>query len=331
MKRVELAADMFQGAISLEKGDGWVRPWRIPFDQRGLFPSPGNRHQETARNVSCVRLRFATESIALRLSCLPNEAKRFFDLTINGKIVQTAAAEANEDAVTFRDLTAEDKVVELWLPLGYPAELRYLELDDETRAEVVPDPRKKWVTYGSSITNCGNPHSPACVWPAIVAREMGFNITSLGYGGQCHVRPMTARMIRDLPADYISLELGINVHGTASLATRTFKPAIIGMVQIIREKHPETPIAVISSVIATPHETTENAVGFTLQAMRVEVEDAVLRIVDVCGDKNLHYFDGTTLLGEADVDYLPDGIHPNPQGAELLARRFVGHVFGKIA
>ena len=27
----------WHGAVSLEEGDGWVRPWRIPFDQRLLF------------------------------------------------------------------------------------------------------------------------------------------------------------------------------------------------------------------------------------------------------------------------------------------------------
>ena len=146
------------------------------------------------------------------------------------------------------------------------------------------------------------------------------------------MRPMTARMIRDLPADYISLKLGINVYGSATLERRTFKPAIIGMVQIIREKHPDTPIAVISPVISPPRETTENAVGFTLQAMRAEVEDTVRRIVDVCGDTNIHYFDGRDLLGEAEADekHLPGDLHPSPAGADLIAHRFIDMVFVKL-
>ena len=28
----------WQGAVSLQRTDDWVMPWRIPFDEAGLFP-----------------------------------------------------------------------------------------------------------------------------------------------------------------------------------------------------------------------------------------------------------------------------------------------------
>ena len=56
----------------------------------------------------------------------------------------------------------------------------------------------------------------------VVARDQNFNLTCLGYGGQCHLDSMVARMIRDLPANFISMCLGINIQGASSLGPRAF-------------------------------------------------------------------------------------------------------------
>ena len=82
-------------------------------------------------------------------------------------------------------------------------------------------------------------------------------------------------MIRELPPDYLSLKLGINVHNAASMNIRTFRPAVIGFVHIVREKHPDTPLVVISPIFSPPRETTPNAAESTLTQMRVEVAEAV--------------------------------------------------------
>ena len=79
---------------------------------------------------------------------------------------------------------------------------------------------------------------------------------------------MVARMMRDMPADFLSMKVGINIYGSGSLSERTFQSAIIGFVQIVREKHPETPFVVISPIFSSFRETTRNAVGFTLEDMR---------------------------------------------------------------
>ena len=86
---------------------------------------------------------------------------------------------------------------------------------------------------------------------------------------------MIARQIRDTPADYLSLCVGINIYGGATLNPRTFGPSIMGFVQIVREGHPETPLVIMSPIYACQRETTTNAAGFTLEAMRVEVAHAV--------------------------------------------------------
>tara|TARA_Y100000031_G_C7872520_1_gene227018 strand:- start:10 stop:438 length:429 start_codon:yes stop_codon:yes gene_type:complete len=136
---------------------------------------------------------------------------------------------------------------------------------------------------------------------------------------------MLARMIRDLSADFLSMKVGINIQGSESLNVRTFKPAIIGFASIVREKHPNTPFAVISPIFSPPRETTRNSVGFSLSDMREEVTDAV-ELLKAQGDSNIHYVDGLKIFGPEYVDMLPDELHPDAKGYEVLARSFVDEV-----
>ena len=150
----------------------------------------------------------------------PNRLKtsRPFDITIDGDLVQTAEQPAGTETVGFQGLPSGDKTIELWLPQRHgPVRLRSLSVDDGAVVNAVPDPRPKWVTYGSSITHCAQASSPACTWPALAARMQGLNLTCLGYGGNCHIEPMLAHVVRDREADHIALKLGINVMGAASL------------------------------------------------------------------------------------------------------------------
>ena len=173
------------------------------------------------------------------------------------------------------------------------------------------------------------PSRPVCGWPAIAAREHGLNLTCLGYGGNCHLEPMVARMIRELPADFLSMKVGINIYGSDSLSPRTFQSAIIGFVNIVREKHPDTPFVVISSIFSPGRETTANAVGFTLADMRQEAAEAVDAMRDG-GDANLHYVSGLELFGPDLAHMLPDDLHPDAEGYKIMGRNFVDKVASKF-
>ena len=110
------------------------------------------------------------------------------------------------------------------------------------------------------------------------------------------------------------------------LSVSTFGPGIIGFVQIVREKHPDTPFAIISPFFSAPRESTVNcdfprSPGFTLASMREEVSEAV-QALQAHGDRNIHYFDGLDLFGPEYADMIPDGLHPDPQGYKVLAQNF---------
>lgn len=326
MRHVELDAGLFAGAISVESGDGWLRPWRLPWEQRRLFLSPGDGLLTRAACTSGVRLRFETDArqVCLHfdpLPAVPAVCLRdvfVLDATIDGEIVASSRVAPGGRAASFADLPSGAKLVEIWLPPEVPIAIRALEVDDQAQCRNVTDPRPLWVTYGSSLTHCVRAHGSARIWPATVARRRQLNLVALGYGGECHLDPLVAMLIRDLPAAIITLKLGINCIG-GSLNARTFPAAVMGMVRIIREKHPQTPIGLISPIAFPPHETAPNAVGYTIGAMRQAIRDVHQRLADA-GDSRLFHFNGLDIFSlEQMARYSVDQCHPNADGIDLMA------------
>ncbi len=329
MKTVRLTDRMFEGAVSLERGEAWVKPWRLPVAEKALF-APDDALPPRAEMPAGVRLRFATDARTLQLEVAPFPEPRSFDVTSEGKLLASVRIDSGAMLVTFDALPPGTRTLELWLPPFGPVTLHALRVDSGATVRTVPDDRPKWITYGSSITMCRTAHSPARTWPAVVARKRNLNLTCLGYGGQCHLDPMVARMIRDLPADVITLKLGINIQGGSTLSPRTFRPAVLGFVKILREKHRTIPIGVVSPIISPPRETVPNSVGLSLSQMRLELQDAVQRL-RACGDAHVHYFDGLKVFGESLVaDYLPDLLHPSGDGYEKLGANFARVVFDRL-
>ena len=243
-------------------------------------------------------------------------------MLIDGGYVASVVTQ-NKTTFRFEDLGSATKTVELWLP--QVGEFRFEGMNIDVSAELSEastNASPKWVTYGSSITHCSGADSPTTTWPAIVARTRGYDLTCLGFGGQCHLDPLIARVIRDREADLISLCLGINIYGGESLSPRTFGPGIIGFVKIVREKHPTTPIALLSPIFSPGREDTSNAVGFTLKQMREQVVMAVEKL-RASGDENTHYIDGLNILSSDSEHLLPDDLHPDNEGYGVTAKNLL--------
>ena len=329
----------FEGAVDVRAGDGYVRPFRLPVADLDLH------HPALVFMASCpsgVRLRVRTDSTSIALDVEQRFAPGFtvatpvYDATVDNELVASARAPGAEERVVLEGLPAGDKVVEVWLPMYPGIRVRSVEIDDGASAEAAPDTRTRWVTYGSSISHGMEAHGPARTWPATAARLLDVHLTSLGFAGQAHLDPLVARTIAALPADRITLKVGINVHNGATLRERTFAPLVHGFLATIRDGHPTTPITLISPILSPSREddvvtertlldgTTETLAGeLTLRQMRSILADIVDTRVRR-GDAHLSYLDGTELFGTdpADVDLLPDGLHPNGDGYELIGRRF---------
>jgi hypothetical protein len=250
-----------------------------------------------------------------------------WDLLVDGERRGRVRQDSASPRVEFQPLPNSDRLrrVEVYLPSQYlPVALRSLRIDAGARIEPWSDPRRRWVVYGSSITHAKEAAGPSETWPAIVARTCDLHLTNLGYGGQEHLEPMVARMIRDLAADYISLCVGGNVSGSATLSDRTYRAAVIGLVKTIRDTHPSTPI-VVTSFIYCVNDREPNKLGFDMPFYRGQTREAV-EALRRCGDEKLWFVDGPTLWGPADMHLAPDGVHPEAEGQHILARRYLAHV-----
>lgn len=235
--------------------------------------------------------------------------------------------------------TAGRRRVVIWLPHTAATELLGIRADADLAAAPVAAPR--WIHYGSSISHCSNAQTPMGVWPVNAAEQLGLHVTNLGLGGSAHVDPYVARTIRDLPADLISAKIGINVVNEASFTARTFTPVVHGFLDTVREGHPVTPIVVISPIACPVQEQHPGPTQFDSRGRAHHPDvarspgDGLLTLVDIRAalvsivvgrrrtDPNMWYLDGRSLLGEADVAYLVDGLHPDAAGYLAIADTFV--------
>ncbi len=252
--------------------------------------------------------------------------------------------------VRFDGLGTHDKELEIWLPTHSSVELRQLAVAEGASVTVPTRQRRRWVHHGSSISHCMDVSRPSRAWPVLAAHLAGVEVDNYGLGGQCQLDPFMGRVLRDVPADLISLKVGINLVNAASMTERTFRPALHGMLDSIRDGHPTTPLLVVSPIACPVVEhhpgptvpvardgrilfTTVQApaaarpLGLTLTRIRELVADLV-EVRRRAGDEHLHSMSGLELFGLADADELYDDLHPTEEGYRRIAERFVDRAFG---
>lgn len=310
----------WSGHVGLEHSSAGTIARRLTPNAPELFTSgPECNLWELAGMPAGVRIAFETDSTFIGGHCTPTNDLASIDIVSAGEIIGSMQADEN-GAFRFDGLSSEFKKIELWLPHYGLFQLRDLEFLANSIVRAVPDNRPRWTTYGSSITHAMEAHSPAQTWPAIVARHNDLNLTCLGFAGGCHLEPMVARVVRDLPADTISISAGINISG-GSLAPRTFRAALIGFVSILREKQPDTPLALISPILSAPRETFIEDSPWNLCFMRDEVRAAVAAL-NAHGDNATFYVDGLDIVGPDEAYIMSDDLHPNGEWQSVVASKF---------
>ena len=373
VREVELDRIVLRGAVEVERTPRGLRPHRLPSWARQQVPDLFMA--QTSAESAGVRLAFRTAATAIELdvsarrlapdatSDLP--ASRYA-LTTAGAVVAEARAVAGTrylftfddpsgriidgppSTVRFADLPAVETDYELWLPFTDAVEILALRAD----APIMP-PRHwdamRWLHHGSSISHGYRAEATTGTWPVVAALATDVALTNLAFSGSAMLDPFTARTMRDQPADFISLKVGINLVNGDAMRMRTFRPAVDGFLDTIRDGHPSTPIAVVSPIFCEPVEAaagptvqdptrpyewsiaggTEADVAMgklSLRSIRATLAETVER--RRATDPSLHYVDGLSLYGAADAARmpLPDNLHPGPDVQRMIGERFADQV-----
>ncbi|MEU0493127.1 GDSL-type esterase/lipase family protein [Nocardiopsis sp. NPDC006139] len=373
-----VTADLLRGAVEIRPTAHGPRPMRLP--RRALAQAPDPMMDHIAAQTSGVRLALRTRATVVELDALPT--KRTFtgapprpagvyDLLVDGRLtaqghvdggdtlvidMATGAVEHRRGpvgTVRFTGLPDRDKDVEIWLPHNeatIPVALR-------TDAPVAPAPaggRRVWLHHGSSISHGSDAAGPTATWPAVAALRAGVDLVNLGLSGNAMVDPFTARTLREVPADAISVKLGINVVNQDAMHRRAFGPAVHGFLDTVREGHPDTPLLVVSPIHCAIHEEVPGPTQMDMSALAegrlsyraggdaaaraagrlalADIRGELARIVAdrAADDPHLHYLDGLELYGEADAAELPlpDSLHPDTAAHRRIGERFADLALG---
>ncbi len=347
-----LTEQFVRGAVELETTTTGVLPHRLPAWARRQFPDPQLMTSEAQPSGVRIAFRGSATGVELRVVAtrqsypgVPPRPLGVYDLRIDGDLVGLTTAD--EGRVVFTGLPAREKLVEIWLPHHEQTELVSCRV--EGSAEPVLDGRPVWVHHGSSLSQGSNAASPSTTWPAVAAALTGHQLLNLGFGGGALVDASTARVLRDLPADVLSVELGINVVNADAMRMRAFTPAVHGFLDTVREGHPTTPLVVVTPLHCALHEETPGPGAFDLQALaggtvrftatgtpepgRLTLSTARAELARIVAqrqadDPNLHLVDGLELFGAADEAEhpLPDALHLDAASHLLVGERFAAHL-----
>lgn len=318
----------------------WAGAFEINTDRSGwqhfgrldptLFISPSTDGlEDRARMPAGVRATWTASSGRLIIEAEGSADSSPFDVLVDGRLVQRVSGAGRVRHELDLGTLRPDSTIQLWLPQF--GRLRVLEASLEGHhVSAVAETGSRWLAYGSSITHCQQAEGPSETWPALVARSNGWQLHSLGFAGECQLDPAAESTIQQLPADFISLCLGINSYNAAAFSLRTYASQVMGFTANIRKVHREVPIAVITPLLSLPREKTVNAVGATLRDYRAATAD-VVRVLQERGDGGIHCLDGEALFSAADCErFLPDTLHPNGDGYLLLAER-LGPLLAAVA
>lgn len=170
------------------------------------------------------------------------------------------------------------------------------------------------VVYGTSIQQGGCASRPGMCHTNIMSRMLDRPFINLGFSGSAKGEKIMAETIAQIenPAMFI---LDYDANAQVVGLRNTLKDFI----DILRSKHPETPILLVSRLpqageFHEEQEYIEQRYQFTT------IHLAELKRRRDAGDKNIHFLDGMTLFGDIASECTVDGCHATDLGFHQIAK-----------
>lgn len=209
-----------------------------------------------------------------------------------------------------------DFCVTLYFPLYQGVEEVWIGVDQDAELSAAPAlaSTKPVVLYGTSILQGGCATRPGMAYPAILSRSIPLEFVNLGFSGNGKGEPEVARTIAEIadPALFV-LDYEANVATVEQMAS-----TLPEFIRILRESHPAVPILVVSKIRFAKERFDNNMLAMHEGRKRPQ-QETVERFRQE-GDLNVHFYDGSDLLGDDFSDCTVDGVHPTDLGFLRMAQ-----------
>jgi len=198
-------------------------------------------------------------------------------------------------------------------PLYNGVKLVWVGLDQGSLVEAPPafEYMGKIVIYGTSITQGGCVGRPGMAYSNILSRKLDVQFVNLGFSGNGRGEPALAHLITQIEETRcIILDYEAN-------AGMSLKETIGPFLDILREKHPDIPILIVSKIRYA--NTGEGSLPYKNWMELRDFQRDLVKARRAAGDSHIHFLDGSTLLGEDYDECTVDGVHPNDLGSLRIA------------
>jgi len=198
----------------------------------------------------------------------------------------------------------------IYLPMYARLESLHISLSPASARIEPPTPYKldkPVVWYSTSFAQGSGSSGPSMSFPALTCRLLGVDLVNYGISGNREWKPEEAEMLSEIPA-------AVYIMGPILGDVQSMKVRYPKMVEILRQRHPDTPILLVTRLhtigVTKPHEV--NALVRQLYENRL-----------AAGDKNLHFLDVFNLYSDGAIPYTIDGVHVTDLGAKIIADAFL--------
>jgi hypothetical protein len=273
-----------------------------------------------------VRIRFATDSEVVALVAegaagstpvhVTGIGHAGVDLYVDNRYAGSAAPDAkgqlSKEWITGKNRARRE--ITIYLPYGRPLKIQAIVVTPGAtvwRAKDFVRP-KPVVYYGSSITQGIAASNPGLIYQAQLSRWLDVDFVNLGFSGNGFGEPALARAVAELEVACFVVDYWANP------PTELYRSTLPGFIDILRAKHPTTPILVTGPYYNPSEDVPGEAGARQIEKRAFAREFVAKRRAE--GDARIVHVDGLEMLSREQADGLVDGRHANSMGFYFCAK-----------
>jgi hypothetical protein len=288
---------------------------------------------ELSKCSAGITIRFSSNSTVLRVKWeLLNDLKMnhmaetgikgvdlYFKNENGWQYVNTARPSGKiNDFLVVSNMTPELREYKMYLPL-YDGVTK-LEVGIDSLSKIIMPVRnhnKPIVFYGTSITQGGCASRTGMVHTSIISRKLGVECINFGFSGNGKMEKPVVELISGIDALFYVIEC------TENMTPEEINDSSAPLVEIIRKKHPSTPIVFVNNLLYEKSSLDEE----TLKSIDLKNEmcKRVFKTMTNAGYKNIYFIDKEGSIGK-DHEATVDGVHLT----DLGFLRYADYLIGKF-